>query len=122
MLKITRFILLRRALLYTFLHHAAKKYTIYNSPIALAWSRSSSRKSGCARRIMALTRSSMERTFRFTQPYSVTTYCTSERGVVTADPAGKLATIRLLHPLLPFRVLVSAIKDFPPLDSYAPRT
>ena len=48
--------------------------------------------------------------------------CTSDRAVVTAVPAGKEETMRLLETPFFLCELVSAIKDLPPLDICAPRT
>ena len=53
------------------------------------------RQSGWARSMSARARSRVVRGFRLTTPYSVTTYCTSDRGVVTMVAGGKVGTIRL---------------------------
>jgi len=55
----------------------------------------SSRKSGCASEMSALARSATDFPFKLTTPYSVTTYITSERGVVTMFPGVRLSTMRL---------------------------
>ena len=72
----------------------------------------------------ARARSRVVRGFRLTTPYSVTTYCTSDRGVVTMVAGGKVGTIRLLGaPSEPTpTVEEKARKDLPPLASWAPRT
>ncbi len=53
-------------------------------------------------------------------PYSVTTYCTSYRGVVTTPPLLMLGTI--LERLPPWAVEVRATIDRPPGESLAPFT
>src|SRR5207237_10119652 len=59
-------------------------------------SRSScSRKSGCASETSAFTRSATDFPLRFTIPYSVTTYMTSVRGVVTTLPGVSVLATRL---------------------------
>ena len=45
--------------------------------------------------ISARARSAIDRPFRFTIPYSVTTYMMSVRGVVTTLPRVRAVTIRL---------------------------
>src|SRR4051812_18428852 len=55
-------------------------------PFSKAWRSRSSRNSGWAREMSACARSATDFPFRFTMPYSVTTYITSERGVVTMFP------------------------------------
>ena len=55
-------------------------------PFSRASRSSASRKSGCAIEISACARSATDLPFRFTMPYSVTTYMTSVRGVVTMLP------------------------------------
>src|SRR6185312_15339912 len=60
--------------------------------------------------------------FRFTIPYSVTRYITSDRGVVTIFPGVRLNTILLRRSPRFSYVDERHIKDFPPFDAYAPRT
>ena len=54
--------------------------------------------SGWAMPINAWARSATDLPFRFTMPYSVTTYITSVRGVVTTFPGVSVDTIRLRRP------------------------
>src|ERR1700739_133925 len=72
--------------------------------------------------MIALARSATDLPFKLTIPNSVTTYITSERGVVTILPGVRLNTIRLRRSPRFSYVDERQINDFPPLEEYAPRT
>src|SRR5262249_61833799 len=72
--------------------------------------------------MIALARSATDFPFKLTIPNSVTTYITSERGVVTMLPGVSVNTMRLRRSPLFWYVDERHMNDLPPLDAYAPRT
>src|SRR5208282_4423056 len=87
-----------------------------------ALSSSSSRKSGCAIEISARARSGTDLPLRLTIPYSVTTYITSVRGVVTILQSSIRATILLARRASRSKVEARHRNDLPSREAYAPRT
>ena len=58
--------------------------------------------------------------WRFTQPYSVTTYIVSALNVVTTLPGNKSRHILDTGPFFVLATEDTAIKDLPPLERVAP--
>src|SRR4030043_486927 len=91
-------------------------------PALMAALVNSSRKEGWAIEIRALARCQTLLPLRFTMPYSVTIWGTSEAGTVTMSPRSKVGTIlEISLPSLSSRAAWRQIKALPPSAIYAPR-